>query len=154
LAGLDLKAATYLGRNLVRTLKEWFPDKKVYAAVFPDEEFVVSFDPLSDGPKLALNIDCDGILIDTYNKSSGMGLLDYYSTEQLTEFASNLHEITKEAWLAGSIARSELPALWTTGVDVICVRGAACEPHEGLLRFGTVRCEIVQNLVETLQVKS
>ena len=35
LAGLDQKAAGYLGRNLVRSVKEWFPEKKVYPAVFP-----------------------------------------------------------------------------------------------------------------------
>ncbi len=77
-AGLDSMAAAYLGRNLVRTVKEWRPECKVYPAVFPEEEFTVSFDPLVDGPALVEKIDCDGLLIDTYHKGIGKGLLDYY----------------------------------------------------------------------------
>src|SRR5258708_7282434 len=34
LARLEPKGAAYLGRNLVRTIREWYPDKKVYPAVF------------------------------------------------------------------------------------------------------------------------
>ena len=126
LAGLDPKAAANLGRNLVRTIRQWCPDKKVYPAVFPDEEFTISFDPLIDGPKLAAEIDCDGLLIDTFNKNIGKGLLDYYSLDQLGGFVGALHSMGKEAWLAGSIMKEEMPGLWETGADVICVRGAAC----------------------------
>jgi uncharacterized protein (UPF0264 family) len=126
-AGLDPKAAAYLGRNLVRTLKEWRPECKVYPAVFPEEEFTVSFDPLTDGPALVEEIDCDGILIDTYHKGIGKGLLDYYSNEQVHAFVEALHAIGKEAWIAGSITEDEIRELWATGVDVICVRAAACE---------------------------
>ncbi|MHC4091727.1 MAG: (5-formylfuran-3-yl)methyl phosphate synthase, partial [Planctomycetota bacterium] len=74
LAGLDPKAAAYLGRSLVRTVREWFPAKKVYPAVFPDEEFAISFDPLTDGPVLVQEIACDGLLIDTFRKDIGRGL--------------------------------------------------------------------------------
>src|SRR5438105_697652 len=52
LAGFEPKAAAYLGRNLVRTIREWWPEKKVYPAVFPDEEYSMFFDPLEDGPAL------------------------------------------------------------------------------------------------------
>lgn len=150
LAGLDPKAAENLGRNLVRTVKEWFPDKKVYPAVFPDEEYALSFDPLNDGPVLAENIDCDGILIDTFNKNIGKGLLDYCGLEQLTQFVKDIHSIKKEAWLAGSVSQEQLSDLWKTGVDVICVRGAACEKLEGEARFGEVKKNIVKNLIKTL----
>ena len=34
-AGLDPKAASYVGRNLVRTVKEWCPGRKVYPAFSP-----------------------------------------------------------------------------------------------------------------------
>ncbi len=149
-AGFDAKSAEYLGRNLVRTVKEWFPDKKVYPAVFPEEEFCVSFDPLIDGPLLATSIDCDGILIDTFRKDIGKGLLDYYSVDQLTGFVRSLHKVGKEAWLAGSLNEEDLRLLWPTGVDVICVRGAACAPMTGNERFGEVKSEIVSRLVATL----
>jgi len=149
LAGLDSKSAAYLGRNLVRTIREWFPDKKVYPAVFPDEEFVNSFDPLIDGPKLVYEIDCDGLLIDTFNKSIGKGLRDYYTTDQIAQFVEDLHGIGKEAWIAGSISIEELPELWKTGIDVICVRGAACEKFQGEARFGKIKSEIVTELIKT-----
>jgi len=152
LAGLDPKAAAYLGRNLVRTIREWFPDKKVYPAVFPDEEFVNSFDPLIDGPLLVQEIDCDGLLIDTYNKSIGKGLMDYYTTDQIAQFVKDLHDIGKEAWIAGSISKEELPELWKTEVDVICVRSAACEKFEGEARFGTVKESIVTDLILTIKL--
>ena len=73
--GLDLKAAAYLGRNLVRTVKEWRPECEVYPAVFPEDEFTVLFDPLIDGPKLVEQIDCDGLLTDTYRQGHRQGVV-------------------------------------------------------------------------------
>lgn len=147
LAGYNLKSAIYLGGNLVRTVREWFPKCKVYPAVFPEEEFAACLDPLSEGPKLVEEIDCDGLLIDTYRKDIGMGLLDYYDLDQLRQFAKALHSLGKEAWLAGSIAKHELPALWKTGVDVVCIRGAACTTLQGEGRFGGVSTSVVAELV-------
>ncbi len=150
LAGLDLKGASHLGRNLVRSVIEWFPEKKVYPVLFPEEEFSLLIDPLTDGATLAQEIGSHGVLIDTYRKDIGKGLLDYYSHSQIGEFADRLHGIGKEAWVAGSITRDDLPQLWTTGADVICVRAAACEPGAGLERFGEVRTDIVAALIATL----
>ena len=150
LAGFDPKAAAHLGKSLVRTVKEWWPEKKVYPAVFPDEAYAVSFDPLEDGPALVEEIKCDGLLIDTYEKSIGKGLLDYYTIEQLTKLVNDLHALEKEAWLAGSVSARQLPELWKTGVDVICVRGAACEQLEGEGRFGAVSSKIVTDLIATI----
>ncbi len=149
LAGLDPKAAAYLGRNIVRTVRQWFPYKKIYPAVFPEERFTISFDPLVDGPALVEEIDCDGLLIDTFDKGIGMSLIDYYTIEQIAKFVTDLHDIDKEVWLAGSVTKQELPGLWATGVDVICVRGAACEQHAGEGRFGSVKKEIIKSLVNT-----
>lgn len=149
-AGLDLKVAAYLGRNLVRTVKEWCPRCKVYPAVFPEEEFAISFDPLTDGPRLVEQIDCDGLLIDTFHKDIGKGLLDYYTLDQLDKLVDDLRSVGKETWLAGSIAKDELPQLWAIGVDVICVRAAACERIDGLLRFGIVQTSSVRDLIATI----
>ncbi|GAG78698.1 unnamed protein product, partial [marine sediment metagenome] len=43
----------------------------------------------------------------------------------------------------------ELPGIWEAGVDVICIRGAACE-QKGKGRFGEVRSKIVADLVKTI----
>jgi hypothetical protein len=77
-----------------------------------------------DGPRLVEQIECDGLLIDTFRKDIGKGLLDYYALEQLSHFVDDLHAVGKEAWLAGSISHPELPAIWNIGVEVVCVRGA------------------------------
>ncbi len=149
LAGLSLSAASYLGRNLVRTVREWFPEKKVYPAVFADDELAHVFNPLVDGPELVREIDCDGLLIDTFDKHLGKGLLDYYSVLQIADFVANLHERGKEVWLAGSVTHKQLFDLWTTGVDVVCVRGAACLPSEAP-RFGRISSKTVSDLVGTM----
>ena len=146
LAGFNLKSAIYLARNVVRSVREWFPECKVYPAVFPEEEFAACLDPLTEGPKLVKETDCDGLLIDTFDKNIDKGLLDYYSPEQIAEFAADLHAIGKGAWIAGSVTKDQLPDLWSTGIDVICVRGAACEAATSP-RFGAVRSELVANLL-------
>jgi uncharacterized protein (UPF0264 family) len=147
-AGLNYEEAIYLGDSIVRTIRKWFPRKKVYPAVFPESKYSKLFDPLKDGPKLVKEIKCDGLLIDTFKKDIGKGLLDYYSLKQLNKFVSDLHKIEKEAWLAGSVTKEQLPSLWKTGVDVICVRGVACIKTKAG-RFGTVREKIVQDLLST-----
>jgi len=149
-AGLDYEEAAYLGDSIVRTIKKWFPKRKVYPAVFPEPKYSKSFNPLKDGPKLVKEIKCDGLLIDTFMKDIGKGLMDYYSTDELKRFVSDLHKLKKEAWLAGSITKEQLPALWKTGVDVICVRGAACEILNHAGRFGEVKKDIVKNILTTL----
>jgi len=45
LAGSNLKSAIYLGRNIVRSVREWFTEKKVYLAAFPKEGLVARTDP-------------------------------------------------------------------------------------------------------------
>lgn len=150
LAGLEPKSAAYLGGNLVRTVREWFPTKKVYPAVFADEGLTHAFDPLKDGPALAQEIDSDGLLIDTFNKEIGLGLLDYLSLEQVSAFVRALHDIGKEAWTAGSISVEELAKLWNTRVEVVCIREAACEWLSAIGRLGEVSSYIVRSLVETI----
>jgi uncharacterized protein (UPF0264 family) len=89
-------------------------------------------------------------LVDTYDKGIGRGLLDYVSLADLTTWVKILHKQRREAWIAGSIALEHLPSLWRTGVDVICVRGAACDASDGSKRFGKVRSHLVRKLVSTI----
>jgi (5-formylfuran-3-yl)methyl phosphate synthase len=149
LAELPLEAAIYQGQSLVRTVKKFYPKKKVIPAVFVDKDMKRFFDPFNDSPDLVTKTKADGILLDTYNKSMGRGLLDYCTLKEISDLVSISHNSKKEVWIAGSITLKELPDLWATGVDVICVRGAACE-QTGVGRFGEVRAKIVAKLVETM----
>lgn len=152
LAKLPLDAGSYLGRSIVRTVRHWYPRKKLYPAVFMDDDLRQVFDPLADGPRLASAVRADGLLIDTYDKGIGRGLLDYVSLSDLTTWVKILHKQRREAWIAGSITLEQLPSLWKTGVDVICVRGAASAGTAPGDRFGNVREKLVRRLVSTIPV--
>ncbi len=149
MAELPYEAAVYLGKQLVRTVKKFYPKKKIYPAVFVDEDMQRFFRPFKEGVELIGEIHANGLLIDTFNKSIGKGLLDYCSLKDIKRFVAECHKHKKDAWIAGSIKKDELPELWATGVDVICVRGAACE-SKGNGRFGEVKAKIVAELVKTL----
>jgi hypothetical protein len=92
----------------------------------------------------------DGLLIDTFDKGFGKGLMDYYTFADIKQFVKKCHDRKLEAWLAGSIGLEELPGLWAAGVDVICVRGAACNRGKGPGRFGEIDTTLVKELVNTI----
>jgi hypothetical protein len=150
LAELPLEAAIYQGREIVRTVRQWYPKKRLYPAVFVDRDLQRFFDVFRDSPRLVKTIHADGVLIDTFEKGMGRGLRDYCDIEEVARWAETLHRMGKEAWLAGSIQKDELPALWNAGADVICVRSAACKPGRGMGRFGTVDRAIVAELGATI----
>lgn len=52
--------------------------------------------------------------------------------------------------VAGSISLEDMPALWRTNVDVICVREAACAEAKGPGRFGEAKASVVAHLVATI----
>ncbi len=146
--GMDFKEAEYLSEIVVRTVKHWYPQKKVIPSFFADDDLVKIFNPLTEGPQLGEKIKADGILIDTFDKSVGKRLSNYFTYREIKGFTDNCHKNNLEAWIAGSITKEELPYYWETGVDVICVRGAACE--KGANRMGEVRSNIVKELVKTI----
>jgi hypothetical protein len=149
LAELNLEAAIYLGESIVRTVKKFHPKKKVYPAVFVDEAMQRFLNPFEEGVELIIKTKADGLLIDTFNKLTGKGFLDYCDLKDVKKFVRDCHKNKKEAWIAGSITKEELSDLWATGVDVICVRGAACKQSKSG-RFGEVDEIIVRELVNTL----
>lgn len=148
LAGYSYKEAKYLGESIVRTVKHWFPCKKVILAVFADKDLRKKFDPIKEGHKLAKIIKADGILIDTFTKSKQNRLTKLLSIGEIKKFVKNCHSLKLEAWIAGSITLEEMPKLWKTGVDVICIRGTACIRGSG--RMGKVSRHIVKKLTATI----
>jgi len=151
LAEQSLDSAIYLSENIIRTIHKLSPKKKkLYPSVFVDKDMCRFFDPFKDGPVLVEEANADGLLIDTFNKLIGKGLLDYCRLDQIHQFVKDMHKIKKEAWIAGSITLEELLKLWKTGVDVICVRGAACSSEKIKGRFGEVKADIVKKLVSTI----
>lgn len=150
LANLNLEAAVYLGKSIVRTVRNWYPEKRLIPAVFVDQEFREIFDPFKEGPKLVQEIDSDGLLLDTFDKRSGKGLVDLCNLDEISELTRSLHSLDAESWIAGSIGLEEIGSFWETKVDVICVRGAACIPLAGNERFGEIDIDLVKELVGTI----
>jgi uncharacterized protein (UPF0264 family) len=150
LARMSLGEAKEFGPALVRTVKKWFSKKQCIPALFADERLAKWYiDPIKQGPELAKHMKADGLLIDTFDKTLGEGLMDYYTVGDIKKFVKKCHDRSIEAWLAGSIDKDELPFLWEAGVDVICVRGAACKPGTPG-RFGEVDTKLVKELVNTI----
>lgn len=151
LAKMSLGEAREFGPTLVCTVKKWFPKKQCVPALFADERLRKWYiDPIKNGPELAKHMKADGLLVDTFDKGFGMGLMDYYTLKDIRRFVKKCHERNLEAWLAGSIGIDELPSLWEAGADVICVRGAACKKGTGPGRFGEVSTVLVRELVATI----
>lgn len=155
LAKMTFPQAVKLGTNIVRTVKyrKFGLDRKVIPALFIDPDMVKNYiDPIEKGPLLAQKIKADGILIDTFDKSRGYGLWDYASIESIRRFVEHCHSLNLEAWIAGSVRKEHLPDYWAAGVDVICVRGAACENIAAEGRFAVISEEKVSALVLTIPV--
>jgi uncharacterized protein (UPF0264 family) len=155
LAKMPWGEAMEFGPALVRTVRKWFPTKKCVPVLFADERLARWYiDPITDGPDLAAHMKADGLLVDTFDKGIGMGLLDYYRPGEIEEFVAKCHDRRLEAWVGGSISREELPGLWSAGVDAVCIRGAACRPGSGPGRFGEITAARVRDLVATLPAHS
>jgi uncharacterized protein (UPF0264 family) len=151
LAGMDDSEATYLATSIVRTVKHWYPRKQVIPTFFADHKLAKILDPIEEAPTLASKVKADGVLIDTFDKSKGRRLLDYYDYSDIKLFVRACHKRRLEAWIAGSISADELSFFWETGVDVICVRGAACGSTDD--RMGIVKAQTVRELAQTMPMR-
>ena len=147
LAELYPEDAIKVMKRVVRNVRKWFPDKKLIATFFADWTFLEYINPFIDGVHVAIESGSNGVLIDTFNKNIGKGLLDWTAISQISEFVDLSHKHGLEAWVAGSITLEQLPELWKTSVDVVCIRGAATE---GTGRMAKVTETSVKKLVDTL----
>lgn len=148
LAELEPDGAIKVMYRVVKNVKWWFNQKNLIATFFADDDMRKFVDPVGEAPLIADEAGADGVLIDTFDKDKGRGILDYLSTADIVSFVDLCHKTGVEAWIAGSITKEQLPALWQAGVDVICVRGAACE--KGKKRMGNVKAGIVAELLKTM----
>lgn len=149
LAELEKDDARDVMQRAVRNVRWWFKCKMLVATFFADDRkgYV---DPITEAATIAKSAGADGVLIDTFDKTKKKGLLDYFSTKDIAKFVKACRKHKVEVWIAGSITKEQLPRLWRTDVDVICVRGAACvEGTEGE-RMEKVKAEIVRRLVKTI----
>lgn len=154
LAQMSQRDATYVGKSIVRTIRRLVPRSQVVLALFADPDLARRYvDPIKAGPSIASEVSANGVLVDTFDKKKGKGLLDYLTLSQVRAFVQRCHEQGLEAWLAGSITLDQMRRLWDTAVDVICVRAAATEPVAQEGRFAPVTSERVRRLAATLRTR-
>lgn len=152
LAGLSAAKATTLMGDISRQINFFFPKgrKQLVATLFADRNLRRTCDPIRYGAGIAAKSRVSGVLIDTFVKRRGHGLLDLMSIEEIGQFVQSCRDAGVEAWIAGSIRRNQIGRLWKTDVDVICVRRAACSRESG--RQGLVDAGSVRRLAATVPV--
>jgi hypothetical protein len=150
LAELDGQHAKKVMRDVTKQVRFFFKrfPRVMITTLFADEKLRRILDPIARGAVVSVYAKADGVLIDTFDKECGKGLLDWLTLRDIRRFVMSCHTAGQEAWIAGSITRVQMPSLWRTGVDVICVRGAACEKGTG--RQGAVDADFVRSLVKTI----
>lgn len=147
LAELQPVKAIRIMRDIVHHVRYWYPWKILIPTFFADTNLRKITDPIKQGADIAVKSKAQGVLIDTFNKKVRKGLLDYLTLREIKQFVDSCHVKGIEAWVAGSVSKEQLPSLWNTGVNVVCVRKAAC--GEG--RLGNVKKELVEELASTLK---
>lgn len=150
LAYLSESKAKRVMKNVVHQVRFFFKGtpKKMIVTLFADEGLRKVLDPIKRGWAVSVAARADGVLIDTFDKNCGKGMLDWISVKEIRTFVDSCHKNRLEAWIAGSIAREQMSLLWTTGVNVICLRRAVCETGSG--RQGKVSAKKVAELVSTI----
>lgn len=141
----DYQGALYLAKQVVRSVKGYNPQIKVVIAGYADAYKINSLDP-SLIPQLTVESGADVAMVDTAVKD-GMSLFDLWSWDKIENFVNEARKRNVLVALAGSIKKENLSLIRNLGVDVVGIRGAACE---GSNRQGKITRERVQELINTL----
>lgn len=78
--------------------------------------------------KVAADLKCATILVDTFGKTSG-SVFEHLTETQLIQMRDAAHAIDCQFALAGSLRHHDLPTIKTIWPDIVAVRGALC-PHD------------------------
>jgi (5-formylfuran-3-yl)methyl phosphate synthase len=100
-----------------------------WVAVAYVDDSAAAAPPVQDVVTAAIETGCAGLLLDTFDKSSGR-LFDYVSESQLDELADQLHAEGKFIAAAGRLGLSEVSRLASCAVDIVAVRSAVCEKND------------------------
>jgi uncharacterized protein (UPF0264 family) len=110
-----------------------------WVAVAYVDEAAAGSPPIQDIVSAAIDTGCAGLLLDTWDKSTGR-LNDFISEHQLNLLAERMHAEGMFIAAAGRLNLSDVARLATSSVDIIAVRSAACEKHD---RKSTITAERV-----------
>ncbi|MFH1787950.1 MAG: (5-formylfuran-3-yl)methyl phosphate synthase [Candidatus Altiarchaeota archaeon] len=120
--------ADYFAKMVVKSVKDFNPNVSVVLAAYADYRRIGSID-FKALPDVASNAGADVVMIDTAIKD-GKRLFDHAGLTELSGFVLSAHRMGLKAAFGGSILGEDFPALCDIGVDIIGVRGAACEGED------------------------
>lgn len=150
LAGLNETQSAELVTVVAETIRYWFPGKMVIPATFADLHKAECPTP-EHLPDIATAAGVSAVLVDTFDKEAEHTLFDLIEESELSSFIGKCHKAGLEAWVAGSLDEKALTRAWRLGVDVACVRGAACYAGTSS-RTGSVSEERIRTLISTIPI--
>jgi uncharacterized protein (UPF0264 family) len=118
LAELNLTKAKRVMKDVTKQVRFFFKDhpRTMIATFFADETLRAILDPVQLGVEVAVHAKANGVLIDTFDKDCGRGLLDWLTLRDIKKFVRICHKADQQAWIAGSMALEQMSSLWATGI--------------------------------------
>jgi len=138
--------ALRLASSAVRAVKNSYPKTKVVIAGYADYKRIDSIQA-DLIPSVAKESKADIAMLDTAVKD-GTNLFNFMNPEELSKFVQDVHNSGIGVALGGSLAREHIESLSSIGVDVIGIRGAACQNSD---RQGRIRAELVSELKNLIE---
>ena len=139
--------AAELAKAVVLAVKNYNPGIKVVVAGYAD----FPENDLADCmkiPGIGMVSGADFVMLDTLAKNKNKNLFDYLSIDELEKFTCDAHNFGLSVALGGSLNREHIKPLYKIGVDVIGIRGAACELND---RNGMIKKEKVRELKDIIK---
>ncbi len=129
-----IKAGLLIDREkseiLTKSLRKATEGKKLILCSYADFKHIGSISPI-DLIDIAYKYEADGVMIDTYDKSSNRNVFDYLSLDYLKEFVTKAREHDLIVAIAGKIGINDIDRLMDINPDVIGFRSAVCDKREG-----------------------
>lgn len=143
----SVKDAKAVANGVVRAVKDY--DSKINVVIAGYADF--SRNNLMNCmkiPGIAAASGADFAMLDTLTKNENLNLFDHLSISNLEKFTNEAHDLGLGSALGGSLNKDHIGPLHKIGVDVIGIRGAACEFNN---RSGMIKKEKVRELKEIVE---
>ena len=143
-----VEEATALMTEVVKAVKEYDGSIKTIASGYADFRTVSCINPL-ELPMVAHKAGADGVLVDVKMKNGQTNLFSFLTDEDLKELVDKAHKYSLLAALAGSLERQDIQRIYSSGADIIGVRGAVCTKKDRVA--GKLEREKVVSFAEVIR---
>ncbi len=143
----SLQDAIKLASSTVRAVKDTYPNTKVVIAGYADYKRIGSI-PSASIPSIAKESGADIAMLDTAVKD-GRNLFNFLNIEGVENFVHASHNSGIRVALGGSLNSEHVLPLSKAGVDIIGIRGAACQNSDRIR--GRIKAELVKELGDSIK---